>query len=98
STFLVKRFDRTSGGGRMAFVSAMTLTQRRDGEPGASYLELVELLQRQGADTLGDTHQLFRRIVFSILSTILTITYGTTGSLSRIAGFDSRRRMTSIPR
>jgi serine/threonine-protein kinase HipA len=24
-------------------------------------------LQRQGADTLGDTHQLFRRIVFSIL-------------------------------
>ena len=45
----------------------MTLTQRRDGEAGASYLELVELLQRQGADTLGDTHQLFRRIVFSIL-------------------------------
>src|ERR1700722_4620795 len=67
STFLVKRFDRTASGGRRAFVSAMTLTQRLDGEPGASYLELVELLQRQGADTLGDTHQLFRRIVFSIL-------------------------------
>jgi serine/threonine-protein kinase HipA len=67
STFLVKRFDRTTNGGRRAFVSAMTLTQRRDGEPGASYLELVELLQRQGAETLGDTHQLFRRIVFSIL-------------------------------
>jgi serine/threonine-protein kinase HipA len=67
STFLVKRFDRSPGGGRLAFVSAMTLTQRQDGEAGASYLELVELLQRQGADTLGDTHQLFRRIVFSIL-------------------------------
>ena len=66
-TFLVRRFDRTGDGSRRAFVSAMTLTQRRDGEPGASYLELVELLQRQGADTLGDTHQLFRRIVFSIL-------------------------------
>lgn len=66
-TFLVRRFDRTAGGSRRAFVSAMTLTQRRDGEPGASYLELVELLQRQGGDTLGDTHQLFRRIVFSIL-------------------------------
>jgi serine/threonine-protein kinase HipA len=66
-TFLVRRFDRTAGGSRRAFVSAMTLTQRRDGEPGASYLELVELLQRQGADTRGDTHQLFRRIVFSIL-------------------------------
>jgi serine/threonine-protein kinase HipA len=67
STFLVKRFDRTANRGRRAFVSAMTLTQRRDGEPGASYLELVELLQRQGADMLGDTHQLFRRIVFSVL-------------------------------
>jgi serine/threonine-protein kinase HipA len=67
STFLVKRFDRTADGGRLAFVSAMTLTQRRDGDAGASYLELVELLQRQGAQTLKDTHQLFRRIVFSIL-------------------------------
>jgi serine/threonine-protein kinase HipA len=67
STFLVKRFDRTAHAGRRAFVSAMTLTQRRDGEPGASYLELVELLQRQGAETLRDTHQLFRRIVFSVL-------------------------------
>ena len=34
STFLVKRFDRTASGGRLAFVSAMTLTQRRDGEAG----------------------------------------------------------------
>jgi serine/threonine-protein kinase HipA len=67
STYLVKRFDRTATRGRLAFVSAMTLTQRSDGETGASYLELVELLQRQGADTLGDTHQLFRRIVFNIL-------------------------------
>lgn len=67
STFLVNRFDRTASGGRLAFVSAMTLTQRKDGEAGASYLELVELLQRQGAQTLADTHQLYRRIVFSIL-------------------------------
>jgi serine/threonine-protein kinase HipA len=67
STFLVKRFDRTASKGRLAFVSAMTLTQRQDGDAGASYLELVELLQREGAETLEDTHQLFRRIVFSIL-------------------------------
>jgi len=67
STFLVNRFDRTAKGGRLAFVSAMTLTQRRDGDTGASYLELVELLQRQGANTRADTHQLYRRIVFSIL-------------------------------
>lgn len=67
TTFLVKRFDRTAQGGRVAFVSAMTLTQRRDGEPGASYLELVDLLQSRGVDTKADCEQLFRRIVFSIL-------------------------------
>lgn len=67
TTFLVKRFDRTSRGGRLAFVSAMTLTQRRDGEPGASYLELVDLLQSRGASTREDCAQLFRRVVFSIL-------------------------------
>jgi serine/threonine-protein kinase HipA len=67
STFLVNRFDRTANGGRLAFVSAMTLTQRSEGYTGASYLELVELLQRQGANTKADTHQLYRRIVFSTL-------------------------------
>jgi serine/threonine-protein kinase HipA len=67
TTFLVKRFDRTARGGRLAFVSAMTLTQHTDGEPGASYLELVDLLQTRGADTRADCIQLFRRVVFNIL-------------------------------
>jgi serine/threonine-protein kinase HipA len=67
TTFLAKRFDRTTSGGRLAFVSAMTLTQRIDGETGASYLELVDLLQTQGAATRADCEQLFRRVVFSIL-------------------------------
>ncbi len=67
TTFLVKRFDRTPRGGRLAFVSAMTLTQRIDGDAGASYLELVDLLQSMGATTQADCEQLFRRVVFSIL-------------------------------
>ncbi len=67
TTFLAKRFDRTADGRRLAFVSAMTLTQRSDGEPGASYLELVDLLQSQGRDTHADCLELFRRVVFSIL-------------------------------
>lgn len=67
TTFLAKRFDRTPSHGRVAFVSAMTLTQRIDGEPGASYLELVDLLQTRGAATEADCEQLFRRVVFSIL-------------------------------
>jgi serine/threonine-protein kinase HipA len=67
TTFLVRRFDRTEHGRRLAFVSAMTLTQRKDGEPGASYLELVDLLQSRGADTNADCEQLFRRVLFNIL-------------------------------
>lgn len=67
TTFLAKRFDRTPSHGRVAYVSAMTLTQRTDGEPGASYLELVDLLQSRGAATAADCQQLFRRVVFSIL-------------------------------
>jgi serine/threonine-protein kinase HipA len=67
TTFLAQRFDRTPPDGRLAFVSAMTLTQRTDGEAGASYLELVDLLQSRGAQTRADCEQLFRRIVFSIL-------------------------------
>jgi serine/threonine-protein kinase HipA len=67
TTFLARRFDRTSKGRRLAFVSAMTLTQRTDGEAGASYLELVDLLQSRGANTRDDCAELFRRVVFSIL-------------------------------
>lgn len=67
TTFLARRFDRTAESGRLAFVSAMTLTQRNDGEAGASYLELVNLLQSQGSHTHDDCLELFRRVVFSIL-------------------------------
>jgi serine/threonine-protein kinase HipA len=45
----------------------MTLTQHTDGEAGASYLELVDLLQSRGADTRADCGQLFRRVLFNIL-------------------------------
>ncbi|MEK6209375.1 MAG: HipA domain-containing protein [Pseudomonadota bacterium] len=65
-TFLSRRFDRTESGGRKAFLSAMTLLQRKDGEAGASYLELVELLQARGARTQTDCAQLFRRVVLNI--------------------------------
>jgi serine/threonine-protein kinase HipA len=67
TTFLARRFDRTPQSRRLAFVSAMTLTQRGDGEAGASYLELVDLLQSQGSNTHDDCVELFRRVVFSIL-------------------------------
>jgi serine/threonine-protein kinase HipA len=67
TTFLVKRFDRTADGGRLAYVSAMTLTQHKDGETGASYLELVDLLQSRGSNSAADCEQLFRRVLFNVL-------------------------------
>jgi len=67
TTSLARRFDRTPKGRRLAFVSAMTLTQRKDGEAGASYLELVDLLQSRGSNTHHDCAELYRRVVFSIL-------------------------------
>jgi len=68
-TFLTERFDRTATGERIHFASAMTLLERRDGDDaseGASYLEIAELLIRQGAHPAEDLSQLWRRIVFNI--------------------------------
>lgn len=71
-TFMTRRFDRVPGTGgaeRIHFASAMTLLGHADGDDsaaGASYLELVEFLIQQGAQTNEDLEELWRRIVFSI--------------------------------
>lgn len=65
-TFLTRRFDRTADGQRVHFASAMTMLQRKDGEEGASYLELAEVLARRGAHAARDLEQLWRRIVFFV--------------------------------
>jgi serine/threonine-protein kinase HipA len=67
-TYLTKRFDRTPGGERIHFASAMTLLGHTDGENsnGASYLELVEFIVRHSANVAADLEELWRRIVFSI--------------------------------
>lgn len=68
-TFLVKRFDRLPDGSRLHFASAMTLTGHKDGEDastGVSYLELVQVIINQGADTARDLKELWTRIVFNM--------------------------------
>ncbi|KAF0862328.1 type II toxin-antitoxin system HipA family toxin [Pseudomonas sp. LD120] len=68
--FMVKRFDRTEAGGRLHFASAMTLTDRSDGDDastGASYLELAEVLIAHGAQTRTDLRELWSRMVFNLL-------------------------------
>ncbi len=65
-TFLTRRFDRTETGARRHFASAMTLLDRRDGDIGASYLDLATILARQGAHPERDLEELWRRIAFFI--------------------------------
>jgi serine/threonine-protein kinase HipA len=68
--FMVKRFDRTERGGRLHFSSAMTMTDRVDGDDastGASYLELAEVLMKHGSQAKADLRELWSRIVFNIL-------------------------------
>jgi serine/threonine-protein kinase HipA len=68
-TFLTKRFDRNNDGRRIHFASAMTLLGYNDGtshEDGVSYLEMVEIIQRYGAEPQKDLEQLWRRILFNV--------------------------------
>lgn len=62
---LSRRFDR-DGDERIPFLSAMSMTEHRDGERG-SYLEIVDALAEQGASAREDRQELFRRVAFSIL-------------------------------
>ena len=68
-TFMSKRFDRTENGERIHFASAMTLLGKKDGDgadTGVSYLDLADLLIKNGSQVNKDLEQLWRRIVFYI--------------------------------
>lgn len=68
-TFMTKRFDRTTKGERIHFASAMTLLGYTDGtnhQDGASYLDIVQFLSKEGSNVNEDLEELWRRIVFSI--------------------------------
>ena len=67
-TFACRRFDRTDGGRRRFFVSALTLLDRQDGQEG-SYLDLAEFLSTRGStqNRSRDLRQLWTRAVFNIL-------------------------------
>jgi serine/threonine-protein kinase HipA len=66
-TFAVQRFDRTPGSRRL-YSSAMTRLARGDSD-GASYLDIVEVIEREGSSTriADQLAQLFRRVLFNIL-------------------------------
>jgi len=63
---LVDRFDRQDGQ-RIGFASALTMLEAGDGER-RSYLEISEIIERHSPRADADLRQLFRRVVFSVLT------------------------------
>jgi serine/threonine-protein kinase HipA len=63
---IVDRFDRT-GGQRTGFASALTMLEAVDGEQ-RSYLEIAEVIERHSPQPTADLQELYRRIMFSILT------------------------------
>jgi len=67
-TFFTKRFDREQGE-RIHFASAMTMTGNNEDtirDNPASYLDIIEFIQTQGAEAKKNLQQLWRRIIFNI--------------------------------
>jgi serine/threonine-protein kinase HipA len=62
---MLRRFDRR-GTARVHFMSALTAVQGEDNET-RSYLELVDVLRREGSEVETDLRELWRRVVFNIL-------------------------------
>ncbi|MBI4940187.1 MAG: type II toxin-antitoxin system HipA family toxin [Actinobacteria bacterium] len=62
---LLERFDRTTTGRRIGYLSAMSLVGAKDGE-ARDYLELAEAVADHGGAVRADLRQLWRRIAFSL--------------------------------
>jgi serine/threonine-protein kinase HipA len=65
AVMLSRRFDRIDGL-RIPFLSAMSMTDSKDGDRG-SYPEIVDALVQNGARAKDDSHALYRRVVFNVL-------------------------------
>lgn len=65
SVLLLQRFDRSDEGHRVAYISAMTALNARDGEH-RDYSELVSVMRDLSFTVREDAHELFDRVVASI--------------------------------
>lgn len=65
SVLIVDRFDRL-GSTRIGYVSALTMLDRADGDPG-SYLEIADVIVRHSPSASEDLRELWRRMTFSVL-------------------------------
>ena len=67
NVLVIDRFDRTDAGGRVGYLSAMTMLEASDGEQ-RSYLEIAEVIENTSTRATEQLHELWRRIVFSVLT------------------------------
>ena len=65
---LIRRFDRTSGGGRVPYLSAASMLQASRQEDHA-YTQIAERILAECVDPGRDLAELWRRIVFNLLIT-----------------------------
>jgi serine/threonine-protein kinase HipA len=65
---LIRRFDRDAKGLRVPFMSAMTALDGTDHGEQRSYLEIADTLRQIGSSPDKDLEELWRRIVFNILT------------------------------
>lgn len=63
---VVDRFDRTPGGRRIGYVSAMTMVGAAERDE-RSYLEIAEVIEERSDSTSAELVQLWRRMAFSVL-------------------------------
>lgn len=93
TTFLTRRFDRYHGE-RIHFASAMNLLGYQDGDgakTGASYLDLVDLIERYGAQVNEDLKNSGGESSLISVSTTPTTTFATMDSSFRIRAGDCLR-------
>ena len=62
---LITRFDRRDGQ-RIPFLSAMSLLGLNDGDE-ATYTDIAQCIRMYSSEPIADLHELWRRIIFSVL-------------------------------
>jgi len=65
AALVLSRFDRTSEGQRLPYISAMTLLGRSDGDV-SDYTDVCDAISDEGAATTNDLEGLWRRVAFSV--------------------------------
>lgn len=66
SVLIVDRFDRTPGGQRVGYASALTMLEAREGDH-RSYLDIAETIEERSPHATNDLRQMWRRMVFSVM-------------------------------